>query len=58
MHKFKHFINNQEIAKNANLCSERDIKIAVGRGRWYIKNELIGVIQLKKYRALKSKYEN
>jgi len=33
--------------KNATLASEFEVKLAVARGRWMVK-EVIGVIQLKK----------
>ena len=42
--------------KNKNLTEERDILKAVGSGRWYLENEIIGVIKLKKYRQLKKRY--
>ena len=29
---------------------------AVSRGRWYVNNELIGVIKLKKYRTMAHRY--
>lgn len=41
---------------NAHLTDEVEIKRAVKRGRWMVR-ELIGVIQLKKYRTLKQRYE-
>lgn len=47
----------EEFNKNKNLNNEIDIKKAVGRGRYMIR-ELIGIIQLKKYRTIKSKYNN
>ena len=43
------------ILANAGLASELEIKRAVGRGRWMV-NELIGVIQLRKYRTLRKRY--
>ena len=43
-------------AKYAHLKDEVNIKKAVARGRWYVRNELVGVIQLKKYREMKSRY--
>ena len=42
--------------KNADLDDEKEIRKAVHRGRWYLKNEIMGVIKLKKYRAMKSRY--
>ena len=33
-----------------------EIKKAVARGRWYVRNEITGVIKLKKYRAMKQRY--
>ncbi len=41
--------------KNSHLTSEADIKMKVHDGRWWIK-EMIGIIQLKKYRAMKRSY--
>lgn len=41
--------------KNAHLREEVDIKRAVARGRWMYR-ELVGVIQLKKYRAMRHRY--
>ena len=46
----------EQFYKNASLTSELEIKRAVARGRWYIRNELVGVIKLKKYRQLKRRY--
>jgi hypothetical protein len=43
-------------AKYAHLKDEVNIKKAVARGRWYVRNELVGVIKLKKYREMKSRY--
>lgn len=34
---------------------EHEIRIAVGKGRHYVR-EMIGIIQLKKYRAMKQRY--
>jgi hypothetical protein len=42
---------------NAHLKDEIEIKRAVNKGR-YMTKELIGVIQLKKYRTLKKRYES
>ena len=42
--------------KNSDLTESEDILRAVNSGRWYLKNEIIGVIQLKKYRAMKGRY--
>lgn len=41
--------------QNRALTDELAVKKAVKRGRWMVR-ELIGVIQLKKYRALNSRY--
>jgi len=42
---------------NKNLHpSSAEFSQAVGRGQ-YVINEMIGVIQLKKYRAMKNRYE-
>lgn len=46
----------EEFMKNRLLKDEVEIKRAVARGR-YMTRELIGVIQLKKYRNMKSRYE-
>lgn len=35
---------------------EREIRKAVGKGRYMVR-EMIGVIQLKKYRAMKQRYD-
>ena len=43
------------ILQNAGLRSEDDIMRAVAKGRWWVK-ELIGVVQLKKYRTLRARY--
>ena len=40
--------------QNADLTETKDINRAVATGRYMVK-ELIGVIQLKKYRTLKAK---
>lgn len=40
---------------NAHLTTEDDIARAVYKGRWWV-NELRGVIQLKKYRAMRARY--
>lgn len=47
----------EEFYKNKDLKDEIEIKKAVARGRWMVR-DLIGVIKLKKYRSIKSKYEN
>ncbi|KAF0719787.1 Aste57867_786 [Aphanomyces stellatus] len=41
--------------KQAHLTNDEEIKRAVHRGRWMAK-EMIGVIQLKKYRAMNQRY--
>ncbi|RHY30786.1 hypothetical protein DYB32_004037 [Aphanomyces invadans] len=41
--------------KQAHLTAEEDIKRAVHVGRWKVK-EMVGVIQLKKYRAMNQRY--
>ncbi len=46
----------EEFLKNKHLTSEEDIIHAVARGRWYIKNELVVVTQVKKYRAMNKRY--
>ena len=43
------------ILQNAGLRSEDDIMRAVAKGRWWVK-ELVGVVQLRKYRALRARY--
>ncbi len=44
------------IQQNAGLREEEDIMRAVAKGRWWVK-ELIGVVQLKKYRTLRQRYD-
>jgi hypothetical protein len=41
--------------KNATLTDEVEIRRAVARGRWMVR-ELQGVIKLKKYREMKKRY--
>jgi hypothetical protein len=41
--------------RNAALADEEDVLRAVAKGRWWVK-ELIGVVQLKKYRTLRARY--
>lgn len=41
--------------RNAHLTDEDDLMRAVAKGRWWVK-ELIGVVQLKKYRTLRARY--
>ncbi|CAK4209243.1 unnamed protein product [Aphanomyces euteiches] len=41
--------------KEAHLTADEEIKRAVHRGRWMVK-EMIGVIQLKKYRTMNARY--
>lgn len=41
--------------KNANITDEFEINKAINYGR-YMTRELIGIIQLKKYRSIKSRY--
>lgn len=36
---------------------EKELRKAVGKGRFYVR-EMIGVIQLKKYRAMKQRYDD
>ncbi len=43
--------------QNANLATEDELMRAVYKGRWWVK-EMVGVIQLKKYRALRKRYNN
>jgi hypothetical protein len=43
--------------RNADLRDEDDILRAIAKGRWWVK-ELIGVVQLKKYRSLRARYGN
>lgn len=38
------------------MTDETEIAHLVNRGRWYIKNEIVGAIQLRKYRALRKRY--
>ncbi len=44
------------IQQNAGLRDEEAILRAVAKGRWWVK-ELIGVVQLKKYRTLRQRYD-
>lgn len=46
----------EQFFANGSLSTETEIKKAVARGRWYVRNEIVGVIQLRKYRQLKSRY--
>jgi hypothetical protein len=41
--------------KKSDLATELEIKRAVARGRWMVR-ELQGVVQLKKYREMRSRY--
>ena len=41
--------------KNAGVTEEEELFRLVAAGRWWAK-ELIGVVQLRKYRALRSRY--
>ena len=43
--------------ENPNPDCERELRKAVGKGRYMIR-EMIGVVQLKKYRSLKRQYSN
>jgi hypothetical protein len=40
-----------------SLQCERELRKAVGKGRLYVR-EMIGVIQLKKYRVMKKRYSD
>lgn len=40
---------------NRHITNEADIKKAVRDGRWWVQ-EMVGVIQLKKYRTMKHRY--
>lgn len=40
---------------NANLTQDADILHAINQGRWWVK-EMIGVVQFKKYRAMRQRY--
>ena len=42
--------------QNRDLTDEVEIKRAVARGRWYVRNELTAVIAFKKYRVLRERY--
>jgi hypothetical protein len=44
-----------EMKKNAHLEDGLELRRAISYGRWMVK-EMIGVIQLKKYRAIKKRY--
>ena len=41
--------------RNAALTDEDAVMRAVAKGRWWVK-ELIGVVQLKKYRTMRARY--
>lgn len=41
--------------QNAQLTDEVEVKRAVARGRWMVR-ELQGIIKLKKYREMKKRY--
>ena len=41
---------------NAHLESEDEIAHAVARGRWYVRNEMVALIKLKKYRTIRARY--
>lgn len=43
------------ILQNASLTNEDEVMRAIAKGRWWVK-EMIGVIQLKKYRTLRRTY--
>ena len=45
----------QGFYNNASLKSDSEILLAVNQGRWWVK-EMIGVIQFKKYRAMRQRY--
>lgn len=47
--------SKREIFANRALAAERDVLEAVHRGRWWVR-ELEGVVKLKKYRAMASRY--
>jgi hypothetical protein len=63
----------EQFMKNKNLKDEVEIRRAVQRGRlvyfallslylysfgrWYLKNELLGIIQFKKFRVMRSRYD-
>lgn len=42
-------------ALNATLTTDAEILKAVNEGRWWVK-EMVGVIQFKKYRAMRQRY--
>mmetsp|Transcript_20479 Transcript_20479/g.31031 ORF Transcript_20479/g.31031 Transcript_20479/m.31031 type:complete len:112 (+) Transcript_20479:130-465(+) len=48
--------HKNQIVSPSPAC-EREIRKAVGKGRAYIR-EMIGIIQLKKYRVMKKRYDN
>ena len=41
--------------KNSDIVDERELKGAIRNGKWWVK-EMIGVIQLKKYRTMRKRY--
>ena len=46
----------EEFFRHKDVTSEEEIAHLVHRGRWYLKNEVIGAIQLRKYRTLRKRY--
>lgn len=42
---------------NKDLADEEQLMRAIYKGRWWV-NELIGVVKLKKYRAMKQRYND
>jgi hypothetical protein len=46
----------KEFRKNSHLTEEEEIIKAVARGRWYLNNEIIEAIKLKKYRTMRARY--
>ncbi len=46
----------EHFRQNKDVRDEDEIVHLVARGRWYVSNELIPVIQLKKYRTLRQRY--
>lgn len=48
--------SQEEFFRHKDVTDEEEIAHLVHRGRWYLKNEVIGAIQLRKYRTLRKRY--
>mmetsp|Transcript_46267 Transcript_46267/g.108961 ORF Transcript_46267/g.108961 Transcript_46267/m.108961 type:complete len:94 (+) Transcript_46267:20-301(+) len=43
--------------ENAHLESEKEIRLAVGRGRAFIRDEMMVAVQFRKYRVMRARYK-